>query len=461
MSEANASNAQAETVQWKSDPYKGNDINPGTVDGRKIFEKKTQGLPEESRLDLTKSNASEIHQFFKSRSENLGQSILIPVEFNSDGSVKSSKNLLNQYHSISEQDMIRRAHNRWSTQIDPSDPIPTGRPFTLRDIDPGSNDDDKKVFFDRVGANIVRELIKNCLSSRGYLDLLQNKKDFTFSKGSDSEYDGPTMLFFLIQKIDPSTNVGLDSILETLGATKLGDYKNDVDQMITRMTDDYNILKDNNAAPRNIRKLLLTALKSGPNHDFNSFIQRIEDDVDSGIGQHKNISVDDLITASRTKYNNMEKKNTWNQVDPRDAQMMALTTELKQLKERRNQYQPHDKTKVKQSDPQEIVPGTSVQKWRTKYDGDAKTVDGKKWYWCRLHKLEGKWDGLYVGHTEENHKGKGKATTFTPKEKTDTASKTSQSQLQLNSRLKQVMCTNFCLSEEDVDKIFDEASSEN
>eukprot|EP00984_Skeletonema_dohrnii_P035244 scaffold34769_cov344-Skeletonema_dohrnii-CCMP3373.AAC.1 len=90
MAEGNndSSNAhvQAEAVEWKTDPYKGNQINPGTVQGRKIFEKKTQGLPDESRLDLTKANASELHKCLKARTDNLGEAILIPVEFNSDGS---------------------------------------------------------------------------------------------------------------------------------------------------------------------------------------------------------------------------------------------------------------------------------------------------------------------------------------------------------------------------------------
>eukprot|EP00984_Skeletonema_dohrnii_P013468 scaffold5583_cov166-Skeletonema_dohrnii-CCMP3373.AAC.2 len=282
----------------------------------------------------------------------------------------------------------------------------------------------------------------------------------------DIEHDGPTMLYLLIQKIDPSTIVGLDSILEDLGETKLGDYKNDVDQMLTEMVVNYNVLKDNSEAPRNIRKILFKALKSGPNADFNLFIQRLEDDVDAGIGPNKNISPDELISAARTKYNNMTKKKTWNQVDPREAQMLALVTQLEELKkDRRTQRQRIPSTHTidgTKSDAEDVVPGTSVQKWRTKYDGPTKTVDGRKWHWCRLHKLEGKWDGLYVGHTEDKHRErKDKATTSTSKEDIDTAAKTSQTQLQLNSRLKQVMCTNLCMSPEDVDKILDEASSGN
>lgn len=433
-----------------------------------IFEKKTQGLPDDDRLDLTKSNANEIHKALKARAQNFGDAVNIPVEYNSDGSTKT-KNLLTQYHSISLQDVQRRAFGRFSTALGATDSIPTTKPFDLRIIDPASNDDDKGVFYDRVAANIVSTTIKNILTDRGYLELLLSKDEFTFADGDDIEFDGPTMLFLLIQKIDPSTIVGLDVILDSLEEAKLGDHKNDVDQMLTEMESKYNVLKDNDQAPRNILKILFRALKSGQNDTFNKFIQRLEDDVDSGIGPNRNITPDLLISASRTKYNNMLSKKTWDQVHPRDAQLLALATELEDLKKERRTQRQHNfsanvtDAEAKQSGAEDIVPGTSVHKWRAKYDGDTKIVNGKKWFWCRHHKLEGKWNGLYVGHSEDKHKGTKNNTTAssTPKDNTDTTATTSQSQLQLNSRLKQVMCTNLCLSSEDVDKIFEEASSGN
>ena len=39
-----------------------------------------------------------------------------------------------------------------------------------------------------------------------------------------------------------------------------------------------------------------------------------------------------IITAARTKYNNMDQEGIWNKVDPRDAKIMALTTMVKTMK---------------------------------------------------------------------------------------------------------------------------------
>ena len=140
------------------------------------------------------------------------------------------------------------------------------------------------------------------------------------------------MTFLLFQKTDPSTMLGLDSILKQIENSKLGNHANDVDAMLTAIEGIYKILRDNHRAPENFRRLIIDALATGPNHYFDEFIQRIEDDAESGIGKNSYISPDALITAAHTKYNNMDQKGIWNKVDPIDAQIMALTTMVDTMK---------------------------------------------------------------------------------------------------------------------------------
>ena len=73
---------------------------------------------------------------------------------------------------------------------------------------------------------------------------------------------------------------------------------------------------------------------------------------------------------------------------------------------------------------------------------------------------------MYVLHRPDQNKGKREKTDADP---TDAPDKDSLQQddkgggtaaaLQLQSRLKKVMCANLCLSSEDVDKLFDEAKN--
>ena len=460
-------------VVWKTNPMQG-DFNPGTEAGSKIFREKTKGLPDSQRLPFSKSKANEIFQHMKAREAFLGNIVrAVPIRWNANGSVKLTANILTQYHQISLEDVQRAAFGRFHEPIAPGNPIPAA-PFPLKTLDPASDDDDKKLFYQRVHSNVVATNIQNCLTPSGFDDLLLQKDKFTFSNANgDIEYDGAVMLLLLFQKLDPSTIVGYDSILDELQNAKLGNYNNDVDKMLTDMEQKFSYLKSNNQAPENFRKILFAALLSGPNHSFNDFVQRLKDDVESGIGPNRNIDADTLITAARTKFDNMDKQKLWNKVDPRDAQIMALTTQLEEIKKGQgtekpaaaahatNGNAPKQNGRWKQEAGPECVAGTKVQKWRTVFAGPHKTDDqGKVHHWCPNHTLDGKWDGLYCTHTKERcWKAKKKPSSTNGNASEAAPPSSTNASLDLQTKLKQVMCTNLCMSSEDVDKLFNQAAS--
>ena len=106
--------------------------------------------------------------------------------------------------------------------------------------------------------------------------------------------------------------------------------------------------------------------------------------------------------------------------------------------------------------------------WRIKNVGPFKDFESKTYYWCPHHVKEGKWNRMYVLHLHrpDQHKGKRMKTDAAPivapaKDSLQQDEKGGgiAAALQFQSRLKTVMCANFCLSSEDVDKIFDEAKN--
>ena len=70
---------------------------------------------------------------------------------------------------------------------------------------------------------------------------------------------------------------------------------------------------------KSILRFTLNALISGLNAQFNQFIGRIKDNIDSGTGANKKLDWNDIIEASRTKCTNMDFTKNWNQVNPCDA----------------------------------------------------------------------------------------------------------------------------------------------
>lgn len=222
------------------------------------------------------------------------------------------------------------------------------------------------------------------------------KNSFLFKNDITKEIDldGPTMIYLCFIAVDPDTVVGLDAIEDKLKSTKLGDFGNNVSKMLTDMETNYKILKEKGQAPSKYRKILLDALLTGPNHTFNQFFQHMIDDTESGIGSMANIFPDEVITACCARYNNMETKKLWNKVDPHDAQLMAIATELKELKSQ--QTKATALVSVSNTDlPKNPPKGNGrrtddkfingVARWRTVKDGDTKVVDDRTYYWCPHH----------------------------------------------------------------------------
>ena len=460
--------AAAANVEWKTDPCHGN-FNPGTKIGQSIFQEKTKGLPEASRLELSKSNSSEIHKFFRSKEGQMGALIAkVPFGFEADGVTVKTANLLSQYHQLSLEDLQRSAHAYFNTTLALGTAIPA-TPFTARTLAPATSDPDKADFYKQVDSAVVAKLCENCLSSSGYNDLMLQKDKFSYldSTTGQVKYDGPTMIFLIYQTIDPNTIVGLDNILKKLERAKLGDYNNDVAAMLKDMQTWRLILKENNCDPENYRRMLLDALTTGPNHTYNGFITRIVDDVESGIGANANITADNLIVAAKARYNNMDDKSEWTSVDPRDSQILALATQLNEIRATQQKQSTALATAAAGNangsngayQDDKFYPKTTVEKWRGIRDGPTKKgPNGKMYYWCKHHiHPDGVWDGLYVQHLEKDCRKIG-GSGATPGAKPAAAAAAPKNALQLQQNLKNVLCTNLCMSSEDVDKLFEKAA---
>ena len=180
-------------------------------------------------------------------------------------------------------------------------------------------------------------MIKNIILVTGYNYLLLQQDKFAFYNDAigKMEFDGATIIYIIFMNTDPSTVVGLDSILKKLETTKLGDHLNCVNKMLIIMEGHSNNLGEKGRHPEHLHCLVLNALSTGHNNLFNDFVQRIIDNVESGIGSNANITSDSLITARHTKYNNMAENKDWHKVDPRDSQILALTTIMDNTKSKR------------------------------------------------------------------------------------------------------------------------------
>ena len=113
----------------------------------------------------------------------------------------------------------------------------------MHTLDPGNSLADKKQFYSWVHSSVVAQIIKNGLSVQGSMQIYFCRRMFQYQDVTlgETKHDGPTTMFLIYQKTNPSTVVGLDSVLKDIEDAKLGNFTNDVDAMLTASESHYKI----------------------------------------------------------------------------------------------------------------------------------------------------------------------------------------------------------------------------
>ena len=120
-------------------------------------------------------------------------------------------------------------------------------------------------------------------------------------------------------------------------------------------------------------------------------------------------------------------------------------------------------------------PNPPIEKWRTEKKGDTIEKGGKTYYWCNEHHhSKGFYHGLYVtSHKQCDHQawlknGKRKINYGPPNPPSapsgsgdNNSDSTKMPKLGLNARLREVLCSRYMMSDEDVDDICKNVGQEN
>ena len=148
-------------------------------------------------------------------------------------------------------------------------------------------------------------------------------------------------------------------------------------------------------------------------------------------------------------------------MDPRDAQILALTTAL----EKHPVKQPHGSGGYGGS-KEETIPGiNSLKKWRTTNKGTTLMKYGVTHNWCKHHVYEGRYNGLYYyNHTEALHEqwaAKKRGGQMAKTTGTNPAAPTPavEPNLMISDSMMNALCTNFCICEEDLAKLVNELAN--
>ena len=445
-------------------------INPTTSTGQKLFLENSKGLPVDQRLDLTQANGKKIHRFFRANEVNIRSSTEVQL-YDVNGRKGRVLNLLRQYHLISLDDCIKEGHVLFQEGYDPSNYVPHQKgPFLATTLMPATNLAHQNRYYDIVDNNIAVKLMQNTLTYDGWNKLLQKSNLFTYMSSSGRlEYHAKTMLYLIEKRVNPTTETSMSLYIQELRGARLNQHNNDVSELVTFLTEKHTILFDHGHAPTDYRRIVLDALGSGPNNSFNNYIARLEDEYEAGNGIRVRLEPDQILVLAEEKYIDMKKRNIWHLVDPKDAQIMALTTQVKELQDARNSNATALATSGASNKPFNLqdrstwtkIPGTKIFKWRTEKQGNTLDVCGKTIYWCEHC-------NRYGFHKPENcnklksNSGDGKGSNDSGNQSGNKTTQNSQgTQLQFTNNLKSALSTSLCMSDEDIEKLFEKAKAGN
>ena len=206
--------------------------------------------------------------------------------------------------------------------------------------------------------------------------MLQHKKFRIVSADGTKNYDVPTIMKVFSEDIDPSLPINIELHRQAIENTKLQDFRGNVREMLNSTKNHFQVIVGNEHTydTETYCRQLLASLLTGSNAEFNTNIQSIKSDTEAVCGYNSSITPNVLTKSAKQLYTNIDAHKAWNKVDHRDAQLIALTTALKNVTPTTT---PRTSTKFNATN-EPTVPGMdALELWRTIKKGDTVEKHGR------------------------------------------------------------------------------------
>ena len=389
-------NQNMAAAQFVDDPFKGN-INPGTAEGAKLYLKATASIAEDDKFEINITSAQKFVDVVTKDANTFGWGALvraIPSDANGE-----TKNILVDHRDITFEMIKKQAFKTWgNNQADFNTPVPDAQ--NLEVLDPAANAAHQDTLYRRVRSRMIAKQIIGYLKLSNWENLKNKSSKYTWTGQGDEEIDGPAILWILMQTCNPSTRVGVSELKEELRSANSAKFGHDIQKLTDFMSSKYREIKEKGQTHEDMILDVFNAFKTVPNPDFAAHVR--DERKNWELGGDKD--VDQIMSEALIIYNNAITANRWRTSDPKDAKILALTTQVEKLVEMQSQLVANATQAPSQN--RTMNPRfqfTEIAAWRMKKGPEKLDRDGKTWFWCPHHKMEGQYDGLYVTHRPEEH----------------------------------------------------------
>ena len=466
------STATTQPESFVIDPFAA-DINPGTTKGQKLFIEACAQVDEDKRVTASVEEQHKTMKLILSLVQRFrwGEQVLA-VKLASD--LTTTKSLLTESHALTIEDVKVQAYKIWGGGADAATAIPVNQTTQRRDliltditVTSTSTAAEKKIFYARVRSTMIRRAIEGQFSNKTIEAIRLHRKDYEWKSATGLiEEDGATMLKILVDIVKPSLKVGLKEFKDIISSANAKTYKNDPNEMLDAMENAYHEITVNRKSTYDqYMDDLFKALKTYTNRVYVDFVTRLEDEWETDASDDTPAKIDLFIQTVRTKYNNMKSRRKWEVVDPADAKILALSTQLQEVQ----QQLLDEKTKnLTSASAHATTTATTASKptakkghfdtRRTKFVGPHTVIDGVAYDWCdKGHKSSASPDGMYMpeGHNHDEWLAK-KLARRSQRSAPASADQVNSVKLALSEKLKACLMTKAGFSEEEAKALFDD-----
>ena len=236
------------------------------------------------------------------------------------------------------------------------------------------------------------------------MNTLKNQADkFTWTSAEGDEYDGPTMLWILLNVVNPEIKVTVNDLKKQITTARSKMFGHNVKKLTDFMSTKLREIKEKGGSHEDFLLHLYEALESVPNEDFKAEIRTSRREWKKGAKTDPDTVISNAVKLYNNK--NVPGNQTWTTRDPKDAKIIALTTKLEQLTKVFESAIDGDSggaaafTTTNQKKGRKI----NIEDWRKKKGAASVERGGKTWHWCSHHKFPGQFDGLNVTNPPGEH----------------------------------------------------------
>ena len=337
----------------------------------------------------------------------------------------------------------------------------------------------KELVLERMHSKFLAHQLLELLTDSARQAIEQQSALYTWTSAKEEELDGLTILALVLARIRPNFKVDMFTEIAKVKKLAISQYENDVQLYFDAIT----FLKlqidqkDPTAYTEDafIRDIFLQLKHDSLPAEFRLEFARQET---RWLMNKSVVTSQELMDDAAAYFINLKNTGSWKMELSRNSQIVALTTQLTELKTEMSKLSASKGTpKLDEGKPAGGSTKYVFELWRLeKVDNKAEhnmvERDGKTWYWCDKHRYNNKGtitNGMYVTHKPDGHdewmerrkKGgkKGGATAETTAKPTVTpsVSNDSSAKLSLSKSLQAALVTTAGISEDQFKKIWAEA----